>query len=155
MIPSLLSILVMFFVHETPKFLLMNKKDRDGAIKALKYYQGENVNTELLLNEMLKESVNTQIDMKMTQAFFEVFRRPTLRRATYVGILSLQVSLVIFLLKDHTFKIFRLSYQKSFDCQKKRLSGNFLFGQFGNKHNDVKKLKANIGNADKLILQIV
>jgi hypothetical protein len=39
---------------ETPKFLLMHKRDREGAIKSLKYYQGEEVNAENILNEMLK-----------------------------------------------------------------------------------------------------
>lgn len=100
MVPSFFSIIIMLPLHESPKYLLLNRKDRDGAIAALCYYQGEKINFEVVLNEMMKEAVNTRSDIKMHQAFMEVFRRSTLRKASIVGILALQVSSTYVTIKE-------------------------------------------------------
>jgi hypothetical protein len=92
MLPSLLSVLIIIPLPESPKHLLLHENDRDGAIKALTYYQGNRVSAEILLNDILKESTNTRVDLKMRQAFVEIFRISSLRKATVIGILALQVS---------------------------------------------------------------
>lgn len=91
MIPSFLSILILFPLPETPKFLLLHRNNREAAISALKYYHGKNLNLEVLLNEMLKESLHTRPDLSRSAAFLEVFRCETLRKACVIGILALQV----------------------------------------------------------------
>jgi hypothetical protein len=105
MLPTLLSILIMIPLPETPKYLLMNRKDANVAAKALRYYQGNSIDVEKVLNEMMKEYVNNQVKMTMPKALLEVFIRPSLRKAALVGILALQVG-----------RNSRLSYQK-FSCR--------------------------------------
>ncbi|CAD5210842.1 unnamed protein product [Bursaphelenchus okinawaensis] len=90
-IPGILGILIMLPLKETPKYLLIHLKDKEAAIKALKYYHGKYSNHDLLLAEMMKESSKGAVDMTLTEAVVEVFKQPALRKAAAVGIVALQL----------------------------------------------------------------
>ncbi|KAI6193927.1 MFS domain-containing protein [Aphelenchoides besseyi] len=96
MIPVFLGVLIMIPLKETPKHLLIKLKDRKAAAVSVRYYQGDKVNVDRVLNEMLKEESMQKADlMNSWQATAEVFRRPSLRKAVLVGILSLQLCLSV------------------------------------------------------------
>lgn len=40
---SIISILIMIPLEDSPKFLLINKKDRNAALRALNFYHGEEI----------------------------------------------------------------------------------------------------------------
>ncbi|KAI6196516.1 hypothetical protein M3Y94_01118700 [Aphelenchoides besseyi] len=94
-IPVLLGVLIMIPLQETPKHLLIKLKDRKAAAVSVRYYQGDEVDVDAILNEMLKESMQKADLMNSWQATAEVFRRPSLRKAVLVGILSLQLCLSV------------------------------------------------------------
>lgn len=76
---------------ESPKYLLMHADDRVAAEHSLQYYQGNRRDTDLVLNEMLKESLDARMSMKLWEALREVFRQDSSRRAVCVGIMAIQV----------------------------------------------------------------
>jgi hypothetical protein len=69
----------------------MHEDNRVEALKSLEYYQGHKQNGDLILNEMLKESIDTHTHMTVLQSISTVFRRQELRKATQVGIACIQV----------------------------------------------------------------
>lgn len=102
---GLMAVIVMIPMKETPKYLLMNRNDRVAAKEALIFYSGtltvtrirlrnlclgRYIDHEYVLREMMKES-DDHIGLPLTHAIKEVFRQPYLRKATTIGILSLQV----------------------------------------------------------------
>ncbi|KAI6184963.1 Solute carrier family 2, facilitated glucose transporter member 3 [Aphelenchoides bicaudatus] len=91
-IPSAFSIIFLLPMPDTPKYLLMNADDRVAAEHALQYYQGNRLNTDMVLNEMSKEAMDARMDMKLWEALCSVFKNVASRRAVCVGILAIQLS---------------------------------------------------------------
>uniref|UniRef100_A0AC34GDS4 Major facilitator superfamily (MFS) profile domain-containing protein n=1 Tax=Panagrolaimus sp. ES5 TaxID=591445 RepID=A0AC34GDS4_9BILA len=94
-IPGIIAILIMFPLHETPKFLLIHKKDRKAAIESLKFYRGVRQNYDDIINNILKES-DEKMDMPLSRALKDVLQQPHLRKALILGILSLQLIVGIY-----------------------------------------------------------
>uniref|UniRef100_A0A1I8AUV6 MFS domain-containing protein n=1 Tax=Steinernema glaseri TaxID=37863 RepID=A0A1I8AUV6_9BILA len=89
-IPGIFAILVTLPLKETPKYLLINRNDRKAAMEALIYYRGKRDDNEKVLEEMLKES-DDKIGMPVVEAIKEVFATTHLRKAFFIGVLSLQM----------------------------------------------------------------
>ncbi|KAH7717212.1 Protein F14E5.1 [Aphelenchoides avenae] len=87
---GLVAVIMMIPMKETPKFLLMNRNDPVAAKEALIFYSGRYIDHEYVLREMMKES-DDRIGLPLSHALREVIRQPYLRKATTIGILSLQI----------------------------------------------------------------
>uniref|UniRef100_A0A183BKD7 MFS domain-containing protein n=1 Tax=Globodera pallida TaxID=36090 RepID=A0A183BKD7_GLOPA len=91
LIPNLLGILTSIPLKETPKFLLLNREDKEGALKALHFYQGDSIDHETALVEIMKE--RQQNDRRpMLSMLREVFTQRHLRLATLLGFCALQMT---------------------------------------------------------------
>ncbi|KAI1723169.1 sugar transporter domain-containing protein [Ditylenchus destructor] len=90
-IPGVMGILIVIPLKESPKYLLINRNDRKAALDALIYYQGKEVNHNDILEEILKESDNSKVDLPFFLAIKEVIEQPYLRKAMTIGVLSLQI----------------------------------------------------------------
>ncbi|KAI6184558.1 Solute carrier family 2, facilitated glucose transporter member 3 [Aphelenchoides bicaudatus] len=154
MIPAFMSILIMIPLHESPKYLLLNRKDHEAATAAVRYYQGDKINVEVLFNVMMKEAVNVR-DIKMHQAFIEVFRRSTLRKAATIGILAWlcqygRLSTCPLSCLKHTFRLIWRKHQvlsSSLSTFAHHLTGMFFIERIGRR-----KLLIGFGIANILTL---
>ncbi|GMR36191.1 hypothetical protein PMAYCL1PPCAC_06386 [Pristionchus mayeri] len=92
--PAIVAIVIVIPLHETPKFLLINRNDREAALASLEYYRGiTSENEEVLEEMMLEKEVSGPDDEKMTiwQGVKEVLSMPHLRMAFFLGAASLQI----------------------------------------------------------------
>ncbi|ETN76378.1 transporter, major facilitator family protein, partial [Necator americanus] len=95
-IPAVISILLAIPLKETPKFLLLNRNDRIGAVKSLKYYRGDLVDADVVLDEMMLEIDDDKYsDTSILRSVVTVLREPHLRTPFLIGCLSLQVIVAI------------------------------------------------------------
>lgn len=93
-IPAIVAIIVVIPLHETPKFLLISKDDREAALASLEYYRGiSSENDEVLEEMMLEKAVVGADDEKITiwEGVKEVLCLPHLRIAFFIGVASLQI----------------------------------------------------------------
>lgn len=92
-IPGAVGVLILLPLHESPKWLLISRKDRAAAIKALVFYRGGSAaESEHLVEEILVEARQTaRIDLPVLAAIKEVLHQPHLRRAMSIGIVGLQL----------------------------------------------------------------
>ncbi|KAK6014321.1 transporter, major facilitator family protein [Ostertagia ostertagi] len=92
MIPAAASILLILPLRETPKFLLLNRKDRNAAMESLKFYRGDSPDLDAILDEMLLEmDDHTAPKMSLVSSAITVLREPYLRTPFFIGCLCLQV----------------------------------------------------------------
>ncbi|CEF60557.1 General substrate transporter family and Major facilitator superfamily domain, general substrate transporter and Major facilitator superfamily domain-containing protein [Strongyloides ratti] len=83
-VPGLCSLVFLFFIPETPKYLMLVKKDRKSAIKSLEYFQGTNGKHERTVDVYTEElnDDSTEGESSLT----EVFSTPQLRKAVFLGV---------------------------------------------------------------------
>jgi hypothetical protein len=53
-IPGILGTAVLIPMHETPKFLLIFRQDKEAAVRSIKYYHGQGVNADSVLDAIEK-----------------------------------------------------------------------------------------------------
>ncbi|RCN26791.1 hypothetical protein ANCCAN_27482, partial [Ancylostoma caninum] len=91
-IPAVISIILVIPLRETPKFLLLNRNDRKAAAESLKFYRGDLIDADAVLDEMLLEVDNeTCSETSILRSVVTVLREPHLRTPFFIGCLSLQV----------------------------------------------------------------
>ncbi|CAJ0608305.1 unnamed protein product, partial [Cylicocyclus nassatus] len=91
-IPAAMSILLVIPLKETPKYLLLNQNDRKAAKESLRFYRGDKVDLDAILNEMRLEGEDYAMpETSMLRSVFTVLREPHLRIPFFIGCLSLQV----------------------------------------------------------------
>ncbi|GMR45259.1 hypothetical protein PMAYCL1PPCAC_15454, partial [Pristionchus mayeri] len=105
-LPAILAILIVLPLHETPKFLLINRNDRSAAIASLEYYRGVTAENEDTLKEIEMEKALEAGDEhtvsfeslkleknipKIWQGVKEVLSMPYLRMAFFLGAATLQI----------------------------------------------------------------
>ncbi|KAK6040325.1 transporter, major facilitator family protein [Cooperia oncophora] len=92
LIPAVASILLIIQLQETPKFLLLNRKDRNAAMESLKFYRGDSPDLDAILDEMLLE-IDDKASSKpsLLSSAITVLREPHLRTPFFIGCLCLQV----------------------------------------------------------------
>ncbi|XGW12323.1 hypothetical protein V3C99_013212 [Haemonchus contortus] len=92
MIPAAASVLLVIPLQETPKFLLLNRKDRSAAKESLKYYRGDSPDLDAILDEMMLEiDDKSSTKQSMLSTVITVLREPHLRTPFFIGCLCLQV----------------------------------------------------------------
>ncbi|KAI1699194.1 sugar transporter domain-containing protein [Ditylenchus destructor] len=82
--PGILSLVFLYFLPETPKFLMITKQDRKGALKSLEFFQGNTQDNEAILDTYHLESKNDALD---EGTIFSLVTVPHLRQALILGIL--------------------------------------------------------------------
>uniref|UniRef100_A0A914XF83 Major facilitator superfamily (MFS) profile domain-containing protein n=1 Tax=Plectus sambesii TaxID=2011161 RepID=A0A914XF83_9BILA len=86
-IPSLCALLFLAPCPETPKFLLINRKDKDKANKSIVFFQGKDINIEKVLEAISAESQDEVGSQKTSLG--EIWRTPYLRQALLIGTVAL------------------------------------------------------------------
>uniref|UniRef100_A0A0N4ZC37 MFS domain-containing protein n=1 Tax=Parastrongyloides trichosuri TaxID=131310 RepID=A0A0N4ZC37_PARTI len=89
-IPSVIIILILFFLYETPLFLYSAKKDEKKALKSLSYYHGTNdkiLQLRFLMNNTSEKGQKLSINL-----FKDLFTIPYYRKGLVLGLLALQVT---------------------------------------------------------------
>ncbi|CAI4231023.1 unnamed protein product [Auanema sp. JU1783] len=84
---------VLFFIHETPKFLLIVRKDRERAEKSVLFYHGEHANVRNILNEIESESQEEADNSWLTLK--EILTTKHLRDATILSCCALQNTIAL------------------------------------------------------------
>jgi hypothetical protein len=74
-------------MKESPKFLLIIRRDKPAAIRSIHYYHGKPANADNVIKEIEKEC---EKDMK-SPSFMKIFRSAHIRKAIFLGCLALQV----------------------------------------------------------------
>ncbi|CAD5215327.1 unnamed protein product [Bursaphelenchus xylophilus] len=102
-IPGLVSLLFLFLIPETPKYLMIVKHDRKGALESLQFFQGEKKENEQLLDAFLQEA--THDNSKKRSSIKEVLKTWHLRFAVILActVLILTVSFYPFLQSSTLF----------------------------------------------------
>uniref|UniRef100_A0A914YQF6 Major facilitator superfamily (MFS) profile domain-containing protein n=1 Tax=Panagrolaimus superbus TaxID=310955 RepID=A0A914YQF6_9BILA len=89
---GIIGCIYLFFLQETPKFLMITKRDRNAALKSLTFYQGEKSENEEILDNYLSEA-NEQSD---TPSLLDLVKIPHLRKSVIIGNASLMLVLPFF-----------------------------------------------------------
>lgn len=119
-IPGILSLIFLFFIPETPKYLMITKRNRPKALKSLNYFQGKKTENDQILNDFMKES--TLDDHTKRSSLKEVLSSFHLRFAVLLACCVLVLTLPFYPV---------LTYSKSmFEYIKiDRYINNYLFNQ--------------------------
>uniref|UniRef100_A0A7E4WCQ7 MFS domain-containing protein n=1 Tax=Panagrellus redivivus TaxID=6233 RepID=A0A7E4WCQ7_PANRE len=87
-IPCALSLIVLFPMHETPKFLYIVRGDKKGASESITYYHGKSADVAHVLHEISLEA--EQESSAGDSSLREIFATPHLRKAVFLSCLALQ-----------------------------------------------------------------
>ncbi|KAI1701612.1 sugar transporter domain-containing protein [Ditylenchus destructor] len=90
-IPTIAGTLLSLPIQESPKFLLIKRKDTEAAKKSLIFYQGHNIDTNNLIEEIRLEEEDETTDKSSWVILKEMFTIPYLRTAMYLGLCALQL----------------------------------------------------------------
>lgn len=88
LVAGIVCVLVILPMHETPKFLLIVRKDRKKAIKSILFYHGNEAivgEIDTKLDEIEKEANNEQL---ARSSFREIYNTPHLRKAVILACLG-------------------------------------------------------------------
>ncbi|GMS81084.1 hypothetical protein PENTCL1PPCAC_3259 [Pristionchus entomophagus] len=93
-IPALFSLLIVWPFHESPKFLLLKKKDAEAAKKSLRFYQNADAEEcDRFLREAEEETANDgKMENDSPPGLSDIIRVPHLKKGLLLGILSLQLT---------------------------------------------------------------
>uniref|UniRef100_A0A914WED6 Major facilitator superfamily (MFS) profile domain-containing protein n=1 Tax=Plectus sambesii TaxID=2011161 RepID=A0A914WED6_9BILA len=86
-IANLCALLFLAPCPETPKFLLINRKDKVKAKKSISFFQGKDINIEKVFEAISAESQDEISSQKTSLG--EIWRTPYLRKALLIGIVAL------------------------------------------------------------------
>ncbi|CAJ0951971.1 unnamed protein product, partial [Mesorhabditis belari] len=89
---GLIGCLYLFYLQETPKFLMITKQDKTAAMKSLEFYQGVKEENDQILNGYLSE----RKEEEEKSSYFDLFTQPHLRKALILGNASLILALPFF-----------------------------------------------------------
>ncbi|CAJ0573915.1 unnamed protein product, partial [Mesorhabditis spiculigera] len=87
---SAIALVVLFFLPETPKFLLIVKRDRKRAEKSVKFYQGADCAAGQILDDIQMEAECQKDDISITRKLLDIFTVPHLRKAFFLSCAGLQ-----------------------------------------------------------------
>uniref|UniRef100_A0A915DDU2 Major facilitator superfamily (MFS) profile domain-containing protein n=1 Tax=Ditylenchus dipsaci TaxID=166011 RepID=A0A915DDU2_9BILA len=85
-IPGLLALLFLYFLPETPKFLMISKQNREKASKSLTFFQGAKVENDQILDDYFQEAKNDPLEKGNMLSIITV---PHLRKALLLGCLTM------------------------------------------------------------------
>ncbi|CAD6198212.1 unnamed protein product [Caenorhabditis auriculariae] len=89
----------LIFLPETPKFLLIVKRDNDAAIKSVRFYHGPCVDAKSVLESIqMEEEEGEEQTISTSQALKDLFREPYLRKALMISVSALQNTVALWAL---------------------------------------------------------
>ncbi|KHN83377.1 Solute carrier family 2, facilitated glucose transporter member 3 [Toxocara canis] len=101
-IPGCLGMIFLAFLPETPKFLMITKKDRDAAVKSLKYFRGECDASSQIVDEYLCEVPAK--DALQRSSVADLFRISHIREALILSFMVLALTLPFYaILQSSTY----------------------------------------------------
>uniref|UniRef100_A0A0N5AUY0 MFS domain-containing protein n=1 Tax=Syphacia muris TaxID=451379 RepID=A0A0N5AUY0_9BILA len=107
-IPQLFFVIFLFFIPETPKYLMITKKCRDKALKSLEFFQGVQSKNEDILNQYAEQVDNTAVKV------IEIFLTQYLRRALILATMILVQTLAFYpVLQSSTYFFENANVQSS------------------------------------------
>jgi MFS family permease len=101
-LPGIPFMLFLLFIPETPKFLMIVRKDRKAALKSLEFFQGEKKENEQMLDEFIVEGSHE--DHEKQSSIKELLTTWHLRRAVLLASATLVLTLSFYpILQSSTF----------------------------------------------------
>jgi hypothetical protein len=109
LVAGIVCVLVLFPMHETPKFLLIVRKDRKRAIQSIAFYHG----IDVLVNDLDKklDEIEKEVNDEQSQqssSFREIYTTPHLRKAVILACLG-----NILIISDTSVTLLRIGRRKS------------------------------------------
>ncbi|GMT16273.1 hypothetical protein PFISCL1PPCAC_7570 [Pristionchus fissidentatus] len=90
--PCALSILIILLVPETPKFLLIKRKDRAAAEAAIRFHHGWDADVEEVVQELLLEADEDSHAAHSFKDLLLIFKEPHLRKIVLLGAAAMQIT---------------------------------------------------------------
>ncbi|KAL7078466.1 hypothetical protein ACQ4LE_002672 [Meloidogyne hapla] len=113
-LPGLFSMAFLAWIPETPKYLLIAKKDRGAACRSLRFYQGNMAVTKQALNSYMEESRDEPLDQNENNSILNLFYVPYLRKAMFLSLAVMVPTLAFYpLLQSSTYILLSLHVSKS------------------------------------------
>jgi hypothetical protein len=103
-VPGVFSILFLLFLPETPKYLMITKRNRPKALKSLQYFQGSKKENDRILDDFMRES--TLDDTKKRSSIKEVMCTWHLRFAVLLALAVLVQTLSYYPILNSSTKFF-------------------------------------------------
>ncbi|PAV81461.1 hypothetical protein WR25_22281 [Diploscapter pachys] len=101
------AVIYMCFIHETPKFLMLARNDREGALRSLRFYQGKLPTHECHLDEMSGDGTETKKDEPhWKEALIDIIHKTHLRRAFSISMAALVLTLPFYPLQQNSTLIY-------------------------------------------------
>ncbi|GMS86537.1 hypothetical protein PENTCL1PPCAC_8712, partial [Pristionchus entomophagus] len=91
-LPCAISILIVLLVPETPKFLLIRKKDRESAEAAIRFHHGQDVDVDSVVEELLQEADEDSHSAHSFKDFLVIAKEPHLRKIVILGASAMQIT---------------------------------------------------------------
>ncbi|KAL6736301.1 hypothetical protein Aduo_006669 [Ancylostoma duodenale] len=82
--------IALFFLPETPKFLLIARSNRPAAERSVRFYHGSDSDVDTVLKEIVMEAEDESEAVASWKSIKEIFTEPHLRRAVILSISALQ-----------------------------------------------------------------
>ncbi|CAI5449669.1 unnamed protein product [Caenorhabditis angaria] len=107
-IPGILSTIFICWMPDTPKFLLLVKKDRSAALNSLRFFQGYLPDQTLLIDSMEQHGKENQVqeneESKNESSVMHIIRTPHLRKAMLLSVSAAILTLPFYpILQSSTF----------------------------------------------------
>ncbi|PIO77804.1 hypothetical protein TELCIR_00066 [Teladorsagia circumcincta] len=119
----------LFFLPETPKFLLISRSDRPAAVRSVRFYHGCDCDVDTVIKDIILEAEDETETATSWQSAKELFTEPHLRRAILLSISALQV---LFAKEDLLFSlVFILDFQNTVALWSMLLSSTYFLEEIG------------------------
>lgn len=82
LIPNVLALIVLPFLPESPKYLMVNKNDRKAAVKSLEFFNHKHISKELLI---IEKEIQIEQNSLSTMA---LLKKPYLRKGLLISVLT-------------------------------------------------------------------
>uniref|UniRef100_A0AC35U7L8 MFS domain-containing protein n=1 Tax=Rhabditophanes sp. KR3021 TaxID=114890 RepID=A0AC35U7L8_9BILA len=101
-LPMFISIILLLFLPETPKYLMLVKNNRKAALKSLNFFQGTHKENENILDDYTAELSDDTSEGESSMT--EIFKTPQLRKAVFLGVCVMVLTLPFYpILQSSTY----------------------------------------------------
>ncbi|KAI3416085.1 hypothetical protein GPALN_005637 [Globodera pallida] len=109
-LPGIVSVLFLAWIPETPKFLMIAKKDEAAARRSLTFFQGPMASNEQALRDYQQEAQNDQ-NAEGDASILSLFTVPYLRKALILSLMAMVPTLAFYpILQSSTFFMLSLHF---------------------------------------------
>uniref|UniRef100_A0A183BUZ4 MFS domain-containing protein n=1 Tax=Globodera pallida TaxID=36090 RepID=A0A183BUZ4_GLOPA len=112
-LPGIVSVLFLAWIPETPKFLMIAKRDEAAARRSLTFFQGPMASNEQALRDYQQEAQNDQ-NAEGDASILSLFTVPYLRKALILSLMAMVPTLAFYpILQSSTFFMLSLHFSTS------------------------------------------